>query len=233
MSIILLIAFVTTCIILNVIWQYRRKLVVRTSPIVQKKSYQLDLADIRIPKGIFFGPSHAWTYMLSNGNAQIGLDDFLSHLTGPTTKVFVKNNGDKVKKGEPIFDLGFKGRKLRVYSPISGRIQRINENIMDKARIVTDHPYSDGWIYEIEPDNWLEDISNLHLAHNASAWIKNELNRLKDFFSFSASGTSKKRIAAILQDGGQVARGALVEASNEIWEKFQKQFLDVNIKQPA
>ncbi|MFC1550782.1 glycine cleavage system protein H [Candidatus Neomarinimicrobiota bacterium] len=229
MSIIFLITFAIACVIVNIIWQYRRKLVIQESPIVRQKSYQFDLVDIRIPRGIFFGPSHTWTYMLSNGNAQIGMDDFLSHITGPTTNVSVKQNGDTVEKGESILDLEFKGNKLNVYSPISGRIQRINEKVLDKARIITDHPYGDGWIYEIEPDNWQKDIGNLHLAQNATDWIRNELNRLKDFFSFAVAGDSKKKIAAILQDGGQVAKGALVEASTEVWEKFQTQFLDVNI----
>ncbi len=230
MSIILLFAFLFTCIVIDIAWKYRRRLVVRKSPIVRQKSYQLDLVDIRIPRGIYFGPSHTWTYMLNTGNAQIGLDDFLSRLTGSTTKVLVKDHGDKVKKGEPIFDLEFKGKKLTVYSPISGKIQRVNENVLNKARIVTDQPYGDGWVYEIEPDNWLKDISDLYIANNASHWIKNELNRLKDFFSFSFSGNSKERVVAILQDGGQVARGALAEAPSEIWEKFQKHFLDANFK---
>jgi glycine cleavage system H lipoate-binding protein len=210
--------------------KYRRRSVVRKSPLVLQKSYQLDLVDIRVPQGIYFGPSHTWAYMLNTGNAQIGLDDFLSHITGSATKVLVKDQGEKVKKGEPIFDLEFKGKKLTAYSPISGKIHCVNENILNKAQIVTDQPYGDGWVYEIEPDNWLEDISDLYIANSASHWIRNELSRLKDFFSFSFSGNSNERVAAILQDGGQVARGALAEAPSEIWEKFQNHFLDANIK---
>ena len=53
---------------------------------------------------------------------RIGIDDFIQHITGPLTKVKMKNPGEKVKKGEPILSIIQNGKLLNINSPVSGTI---------------------------------------------------------------------------------------------------------------
>ena len=62
--------------------------------------------------------------MEQNGIVKVGIDDFLQHITGPITRIKMKNEGDKVKKGEQILSLIQNGKQLNIYAPVSGTIIR-------------------------------------------------------------------------------------------------------------
>ena len=40
---------------------------------------------IKIPQGLFFSKYHTWVYLGANGEAKVGVDDFLLHFTGDVT----------------------------------------------------------------------------------------------------------------------------------------------------
>jgi glycine cleavage system H protein len=37
---------------------------------------------LRIPQGLFYSKNHTWAHLERSGNAKVGLDDFLIHITG-------------------------------------------------------------------------------------------------------------------------------------------------------
>ena len=49
---------------------------------------------------------------------------FFSILTGPITRIKMKNAGEKVKKGEHILSIIQNGKQLNLYAPVSGTIIR-------------------------------------------------------------------------------------------------------------
>jgi hypothetical protein len=57
-------------------------------------------------------------------------------------------------------------------------------------------------------------------------WIRNEINRLKEFFAESLRPETAQ-YANVLQDGGELTDGLLKDFGPVIWEDFQTQFLDV------
>jgi glycine cleavage system H protein len=40
-----------------------------------------------------------------------------------------------------------------LYSPVSGKIAKFNDELRDKPNLVNEDPYSKGWIVEIKPNN--------------------------------------------------------------------------------
>jgi glycine cleavage system H protein len=42
----------------------------------------LSAAGLRIPKGLFYSKNHTWTHLEKSGIAEVGIDDFLVHITG-------------------------------------------------------------------------------------------------------------------------------------------------------
>ena len=40
-----------------------------------------------------------------------------------------------------------------VYSPLTGEIVEINENLSDNPEIINSSPYEDGWFFKVKPQN--------------------------------------------------------------------------------
>jgi len=184
----------------------------------------LSASILQIPQGIFFNNNHTWAHMQKSGDARVGLDDLLLHITGPVKLTMIRGVGATVSKGEPVSVIGHEGRRLIIASPVSGEIVAVNP-IPDKdPSILNSDPYGKGWIYSIRPSSWISETGNLHLASEASTWLRKELERFRDFVARSASRYTPE-VQPVLQDGGELLDNPLAAMPAEVWNDFQEEFL--------
>jgi glycine cleavage system H protein len=181
---------------------------------------------LRIPLGIFYSKNHTWTHLEKSGTAKVGLDDLLLHITGEVKFSNLKNPGNFINKGELLADIDQNGKLLQIYSPISGRIMNTNTILSESPGVINEDPYGKGWIYQIKPSEWIAETDSYCLAEEAIAWSKKELERFKDFLAVSMKKYSPETSMVILQDGGELCDKPLSGLPDEIWQDFQKSFLN-------
>ncbi len=186
----------------------------------------LNTNNLRIPGGLFFDKTHTWAFMEQNGFVKVGIDDFLQHITGTITRIKFKNEGDKVTKGDHILSIIRNGKQLNLYSPISGTIREKNNILNSNASIINSSPYSEGWVYRIEPSNWHRENQLLFMAEKHKEFIQNEFSRLKDFLAVALGKDEVLLTQTILQDGGELIDNTLSNLGPEVWEDFQTKFID-------
>lgn len=186
----------------------------------------LSATGIEVPKGVWFDKSHTWAFMEQNGMVRVGIDDFLQHITGPLTRVQMKNMGEKVMKGEKIFTIIQDGKHLDICSPVSGTIRSYNGLLSSRGSLLNTAPFTEGWVYTIEPTNWLRDTEFLFMAEKYTNWIKQEFARLREFFANTSVAQQMHQMPLVLQDGGEVEDHVLASFGPELWEEFQMKFID-------
>jgi glycine cleavage system H lipoate-binding protein len=185
-----------------------------------------DEESVVLPQGLYFDNTHTWAFMEKDGNISIGIDDFLQHITGPITRVEMKKQGEKVKKGDLLFTIIQSGKQLNLYSPLSGTIKQQNEALLTNSSFMNSSPYSEGWVYRIEPINWFKEVQFMDMAAKHKNWIDNEFSRMKDFLAATLQPKSLEYSHIVLQDGGALKEGVLADFGPEVWEDFQTNFLD-------
>ena len=131
-----------------------------------------------------------------------------------------------MKKGDQILSIIRNGKQLNLYSPVSGTIVEQNELLDTDSSSLNYSPYTDGWIYKIEPSNWIRESQLLFMADKQTEFIKKEFSRLKDFLMTALRSDTENYAQLILQDGGEISDGVLSEMGPEIWEDFQTNFID-------
>lgn len=226
MVVLLVILFFAIAITVTWIQGMRRYRALSNSPIVKNPAYQFKMENLTIPAGIYFGPTHSWAHLKTNGMAKVGIDAFIQGLTGILSAVHVPEKDTNIKQGDPVFSIIHNGKKLVISSPISGIIKSINTEALHNLRLVHRDPYSYGWLIEIEPSNWELETQRLYLGHRTSAWLKTELARIRDFFAHSFAPPDAERGLVLVQEGGNIAECALAFAGKGLWGSFQKLILD-------
>jgi len=181
---------------------------------------------LRIPKGLFYNRNHTWVHLERSGIANMGLDDFLLHISGEIKINMVKNQGDLIGKGELMAEIVQNGKILKITSPISGKIVKTNSRIKYDPRILNEDPYGKGWLYKISPSQWIGETGSFVMAEEAIAWTGRELARFKDFLAATMSKYSPESSMLILQDGGELCDRPLSELPDQVWQDFQKSFLN-------
>jgi glycine cleavage system H protein len=181
---------------------------------------------LRIPQGLFYSKNHTWTHLEKSGNAKVGLDDLLLHITGEVNFRNLRNPGDFVNKGELLAEIDHNGKLLKIFSPLTGEIKNTNTMLNEKPGLMNEDPYGKGWICSIKPSKWIEETSSYYMADEAIAWSKKELERFKDFLAISMKKYSPLTSMAILQDGGELCDKPMADLPEEVWQDFQKTFLN-------
>ncbi len=181
---------------------------------------------IQIPQGVFFSKFHTWAHLEPHGNAKIGIDGLLLHITGNVEVENIKKPGDFIVKGDVMTAVSSNKKKLRVKSPISGEIVELNPLMAYIQEPISIESNRNLWIYSIKPTNWKAETNNCFLAEEATVWMLKELARIKEFLSIAVSKIDPHSSALALQDGGELIDQPLANLPVEIWQDFQDTFLN-------
>ncbi len=226
MVLLIFVAFVLLCLGVDAIVQFRR----HKKAVVQEVAYAFpnffSENTIVVPKGLYFDKTHTWAFMDKDGMVKIGIDDFFPHVTGLLTGIKMKNSGETIKKNEVFLSIIRNGKQLNIKAPVSGVIKTQNKALLTNTSLINSFPYSDGWVYVIEPTNWVREIQFLFIAEKFSTWLNTEFTRLKDFLAVYSKVNTPEYAGVILQDGGALKDGVLSNLDPEIWEDFQTNFIN-------
>lgn len=209
-----------------VVYQKKRRPAITAESFKMSPALNVDL--INAPGGLYYDKTHTWAFMEKDGTVRIGIDDFLQHITGPLTRVKMKDPGEKVRKGEKIVTIIRDGKQLEIYAPVSGIIREQNNLLMSDSSKINSSPYTDGWLYTIEPINWAREIQFMFMGNDYKEWLTEEFSRLKDFFAASVQSNEMVYEHVVLQDGGEITDNVLSDLGPEVWEDFQTKFIDTS-----
>lgn len=115
---------------------------------------------------LLYSESHEWVKV--DGNiAIIGVSDFAQAEMGDITYVDVPAEGDTVTKEEDFGALESVKASSELYSPVTGEVVAVNEELEDKPELINEDPYG-AWIIKVE----MQDKSELETLLSAAAYAE-------------------------------------------------------------
>ena len=103
-----------------------------------------------IPPHLMYTDSHEWVDAGDDGNARIGITDHAQEQLGDLVYVELPAEGDEISQGDPCAVVESVKAASDIYSPVSGRVIAINEDLDGDPAIINSDPYEDGWLFELE-----------------------------------------------------------------------------------
>ncbi|MUJ22027.1 glycine cleavage system protein GcvH [Aliivibrio fischeri] len=108
-------------------------------------------------KDLKFTTSHEWVRDNGDGTVMVGISDHAQGLLGDVVFVDLPEVDDEVTAGEGFSLVESVKAASDIYSPVTGVIVEINEELEDSPELVNEEPYESGWIARIK----LSDSSEL------------------------------------------------------------------------
>lgn len=93
--------------------------------------------------------SHEWA-VLENGIATVGISDFAQKELGDIVYVELPSVGDEAVSGENLGMIESVKASSDFYSPVSGEVVEVNEELEASPELVNQNAYEDGWIAKIK-----------------------------------------------------------------------------------
>ena len=93
--------------------------------------------------------SHEWVKYVDETTVFVGLSDFAQKELGDLVFVNLPGEGDEVTAGEAFADVESVKAVSDVYSPVTGTVAAINEELLDAPQKINETPY-DAWLCKVE-----------------------------------------------------------------------------------
>ena len=127
---------------------------------------------------IRFTREHEWVKLIEGegGNvtvAVIGISDFAQEQLGDIVSVELPKKGTKAAQKEAIAIIDSVKASSDIYSPLSGEVIEINDEILDHPELINQSPYDLGWILRLKPDNLAIEIENMMTQQEYEEFIAN------------------------------------------------------------
>lgn len=107
---------------------------------------------MNIPSELKYTKDHEW--VKKDGNlVTVGITDYAQGELGDVVFVELPQAGDEVTKDDTFGSIEAVKAVADLFSPVSGEIKEINENLGDQPDIVNSDPYGQGWMVKIEMSN--------------------------------------------------------------------------------
>ena len=100
------------------------------------------------PEDLLYSKTHEW--VREEGDVFcVGISDFAQDALGDLVFVNLPEPGDEISAGEPFGDVESVKAVSDLISPLTGRVNAVNEELLDAPEKLNSDPY-DAWIIKVE-----------------------------------------------------------------------------------
>jgi glycine cleavage system H protein len=136
----------------------------------------MDIKGYNMPDDLYYEKNHYW--VRKEGDLLVmGMDDFAQKLAGEIVYVQLPDDGKKIKLGKKFAKVE-SGKWLgKVYAPVNGVIEAVNEELEENPGLINEDNYGRGWMYKIKPGDMAEVEGLIQGAEAVTAWIEEEAEK--------------------------------------------------------
>jgi len=104
-----------------------------------------------LPEGYKFTKTHEWVKVEDDGTALVGITDHAQDALGELVFVETPDQGINVLAGDAVAVVESVKSASDIYSPISGEITDVNEDLEATPELINEDAFERGWIFRIKP----------------------------------------------------------------------------------
>jgi glycine cleavage system H protein len=128
---------------------------------------------MNIPRNLKYTESNEWINLEGN-TGTVGISDYAQdQLSDIVFAEVIVNEGDEIKKGDTIATVESVKAAADVYTPVSGKVISINEDLGGSPEVINTDPYGSAWIVKIEL-NKPSEVKELIDAHAYEKLIQSQ-----------------------------------------------------------
>ena len=101
------------------------------------------------PESLKYTKEHEWARIAGN-KATIGITTFAKDQLGDVVYLELPEVGAQIVRGEPFGVVESTKAVSELFAPLTGKVTKVNKELVDAPEGINDDPYEKGWMIEIE-----------------------------------------------------------------------------------
>jgi len=125
---------------------------------------------MNLPEELKYSKTHEWVSNQEDGSVKIGLTDYAQQELGDIVFVNLPQVGDQMTVGEAFADVESVKAVSDVYSPVTGTVTAVNNELLDTPELLNQKPY-EAWMVEVGE---ISDTEELLTAEGYQTFLSSE-----------------------------------------------------------
>ncbi|GHF87141.1 glycine cleavage system protein GcvH [Streptomyces thermodiastaticus] len=102
------------------------------------------------PQHLRYSKEHEWLSPADeDGVATVGITEFAANALGDVVYAQLPDVGSTVTAGETCGELESTKSVSDLYSPVTGEVTEINQDVVDDPSLVNSAPFEGGWLFKV------------------------------------------------------------------------------------
>ncbi|MFI9154867.1 glycine cleavage system protein GcvH [Streptomyces sp. NPDC053367] len=101
------------------------------------------------PQQLRYSKEHEWLSAAEDGVSTIGITEFAANALGDVVYADLPAVGTEVTAGETCGELESTKSVSELYSPVTGEVVEINEDVVNDPSLVNSAPFEGGWLFKV------------------------------------------------------------------------------------
>ena len=127
--------------------------------------------EYEICEELFYQKDHYWAKVEDN-LVRIGATDYGQKALKEVVFIELPSVGDTVTQNEPYGTVESVKAVVDLIAPVSGTVEKVNEELLDNPEPINKDPYGEGWLIRITPSNLDTELGNIMSFEAAVDWYK-------------------------------------------------------------
>lgn len=132
----------------------------------------LKVGEYDVPDDLVYSKEHEWVRKTEANRLVIGVTDYAAKMLNDVIYVTLPQVNAELKFMQALGSLESIKSVSDVYSPLSGKVLKVNESLAKHPELVNKSPYGEGWLIELAPSKFDEEVKQLLTAEKYSILIK-------------------------------------------------------------
>ena len=123
------------------------------------------------PPDLKYSKEHEWVRSESDSVVVMGITEFAQDSLGDVVFVEIPDVDAELIQGEKMGEIESVKAVSDLYSPVSGKVIKRNESLIDNPELVNEGPFEQGWMLKVEIKDCSE-LDNLLSVEDYNSFLK-------------------------------------------------------------
>ena len=105
------------------------------------------------PDDLRYSSEHEWARVNTGDAVEVGITHYAQDTLGDVVFVELPEVGSRVDQFDKFGEIESVKAVSDLFSPVSGTVTAVNEELEQSPELVNSDPYGDGWIMEVKLDD--------------------------------------------------------------------------------
>ena len=129
-----------------------------------------------LPEGLYYSKDWEWV-KVEGDKVRVGITDYAQKQLREVVYAELPSPGTEVTQNEPYGTVESVKAVSDLVAPVSGTIEKVNEEVQSSPEILNEDPYEKGWLLVVTPNNLNAELKNLMNTEQSAEWHKSLIEK--------------------------------------------------------